>query len=128
MGEVILTTILTNVPRAMPAILKRCDEGVFMENEKIELDFQKVFGSTKGKFSQKEHEMLLLKTLSKSPFQEYLEHPLLQAFVEHKFQRVKGLFWIFTLLPTIIFAGIPFIFKHVDFVSSPTKNVVFSDL
>ena len=104
-GEVILKTILKNVPRAMPAILERCDSGIVMENEKIELDFEKAFGSNKGDKNQKEHDMLLLQTLSLSPFQEYVEHPLLEAFVRHKFDRVKSFFWFVTLLPTILFAG-----------------------
>ena len=37
MNEVILKTILKNTPRAMPAILQRCDAGVVLENDKIEL-------------------------------------------------------------------------------------------
>ena len=105
MNEVILKTILNNVPRAMPAILDRCDAGIALENEKIELDFQKAFGSNKGVKNQKEHDMLLLQTLSSSPFQEYVEHPLIEAFVRHKFDRVKGFFWFVTLLPTMLFAG-----------------------
>ena len=105
-GEVILQTILKHTPRAMPTILERCDAGIVMENEKIELDFQKAFGSSKGgEKNQKEHDMVLLQTLSLSPFQEYVEHPLLEAFVRHKFDRVKAFFWIVTLLPTILFAG-----------------------
>ena len=105
-GEDILQTILKNTPRAMPAILQRCDAGVVMENEKIELDFQKAFGSSKGgEKNKKEHDMVLLKTLSLSPFQEYVEHPLLEAFVRHKFDRVKSFFWFVTLLPIILFAG-----------------------
>ena len=105
MNEVILKTILNNVPRAMPAILQRCDAGIVLEKEKIELDFQKAFGSNKGVKHQKEHDMLLLQTLSSSPFQEYVEHPLLEAFVRHKFDRVKMFFWFVTLLPTMLFAG-----------------------
>ena len=105
MNEVILKTILNNVPRAMPAILQRCDAGIVLENEKIELDFQKAFGSNKGDKNLKEHDMLLLQTLSSSPFQEYVEHPLLEAFVRHKFDRVKVFFWFVTLLPTMLFAG-----------------------
>ena len=108
MKEVILKTILKNVPRAMPAVLQRCDAGVVLENEKIELDFQKAFGSNKGVQNQKEHDMLLLQTLSSSPFQEYVEHPLLEAFVRHKFNRVKAFFWFVTLLPTLLLAGISF--------------------
>ena len=105
-GEVILQTILKHTPRAMPAILERCDAGVVMENERIELDFQKAFGSSKGgEKNKKEHDMVLLQTLSLSPFEEYVEHPLLEAFVRHKFDRVKAFFWFVTLLPTIIFAG-----------------------
>ena len=105
MNEVILKTILNNVPRAMPAILDRCDAGIVLENEKIQLDFQKAFGSNKGVKNQKEHDMLLLQTLSSSPFREYVEHPLIEAFVRHKFDRVKGFFWFVTLLPTMLFAG-----------------------
>ena len=104
-GEVILKTILQNVPRAMPAILERCDSGIVMENEKIELDFEKAFGCNKGDKNLKEHDMVLFQTLSSSPFQEYVEHPLLEAFVRHKFDRVKAFFWFVTLLPTILFAG-----------------------
>ena len=93
MNEVILKTILNNVPRAMPGILQRCDAGIVLNNEKIELDFQKVFGSNKGEKTQKEHDILLLQTLSSSPFQEYVEqeHPLLEAFVRHTFDRSSGL-------------------------------------
>ena len=110
MNEVILKTILKNTPRAMPAILQRCDAGVVLENDKIELDFRKAFGSKKGVQNQKEHDMLLLQTLSTSPFQEYVEHPLLEAFVRHKFNRVKAFFWFVTLLPTMLLAGRYFIF------------------
>ena len=109
MNEVILKTILNNVPRAMPGILQRCDAGIILNNEKIELDFQKVFGSNKGEKTQKEHDILLLQTLSSSPFQEYVEHPLLEAFVRHKFNRVKAFFWFVTLLPTLLLAGRYFI-------------------
>ena len=49
--------------------------------------------------------MLLLQTLSSSEFQEYVEHPLLEAFVRHKFDRVKVFFWLIFLLPTLLFAG-----------------------
>lgn len=105
MNENILKTILKNVPRAMPAILQRCDAGVVLENERIELDFQKAFGSSEGVKNHREHDMLLLETLSSSPFQEYVEHPLLEAFVRHKFDRVKAFFWFVTLLPTLLLAG-----------------------
>ena len=117
MDEVILKTILNNVPRAMPAILQRCDTGIVLENDKIELDFQKVFGSNEGVKNQKELDMLMLQTLSLSPFQEYVEHPLLQAIVRHKFDRVKVIFWFIILLPTMLFAGtfrLKKLFYHTD--------------
>ena len=76
-----------------------------MENEKIELDFQKAFGLNNGEKNRKMDDMLLLKTLSLSEFQEYVEHPLIEAFVRHKFDRVKVFFWVIFLLPTILFAG-----------------------
>ena len=107
MDEVILKTILNNVPRAMPAILQRCDTGIVLESDKIELDFQKAFGSNEGVKNQKEldNDMSMLQTLSLSPFQEYVEHPLLQAIVRQKFDRVKVMFWFIVLLPTMLFAG-----------------------
>ena len=123
MNEVILKTILNNVPRAMPAILQRCDAGIVLENEKIELDFQKAFGSNKGVKHQKEHDMLLLQTLSLCPFQEYVEHPLLEAFVRRKFDRVKVFFWFVTLLPTMLFAGNFWLNKPCDEASGAAPGL-----
>ena len=123
MDEVILKTILNNVPRAMPAILQRCDTGIVLENDKIELDFQKAFGSNEGVKNQKEHDndMSMLQTLSLSPFQEYVEHPLLQAIVRHKFDRVKVLFWFILLLPIMLFAGTFWFKKLTSFTSNRVK-------
>ena len=105
MDEVILKTILNNVPRAMPALLQRCDTGIVLESDKIELDFQKAFGSNEGVKNLMKLDMLMLQTLSLSPFQEYVEHPLFQAIVRQKFDRVKVMFWFIVLLPTMLFAG-----------------------
>ena len=108
-AECTLKTILKRVPRAMTAVQERLDEGLFMakDHNKIELDFSKIFGSNRGKHSRKEHEMLLFRELASAPepFRSYVEHPLCQAFVSYKFRHVKYLFWLFSLIPHLIFSG-----------------------
>ena len=92
----------------MQAIKDRFDEGLLMENGQIRMDFTKLFGSQDGNIDDTEHQMLLFKELEMSQFQEYIEHPLCQAYIGYKFnKRVKLYFWTFFILPSILFAGEP---------------------
>ena len=106
-GESIMRTLIERAPRAMTTFLHdRLDNNLILEKEqtKMELNFSKIFGSSKG---VKEHEMLLFRELARAPepFRGYVEHPLCQAFVSYKFRHVKYLFWLFSLIPHLIFSG-----------------------
>ena len=103
--RVILGTISVKTPRAMQAVKDRFDEGLVMKNGEIKMDFRKLFGSNDGEKSDKEHQMLLFKALKESHFQEYIEHPLCQAFIDLEFERVKKLFLMVFILPSILYAG-----------------------
>ena len=98
-------TIAVKAPRAMQAIKRRFDEGLALENGQIRMDFTKLFGSNDGNRDDKEHQMLMFKELERSQFQEFIEHPLCQAFIGYKFERVKKYFWTCVILPSILFAG-----------------------
>ena len=124
--ECTLKTILKRAPRAMTAFIERLDEGLFMakKDNKIELDFSKIFGSNRGKHSSKEHEMLLFRELASAPepFRSYVEHPLCQAFVSYKFRHVKYLYWLFSLIPHLLLSGIfSFISRYMSKFSLTKK-------
>ena len=109
-GESIMRTLIERAPRAMTTFLhERLDNNLKLEKEqtKMELNFSKIFGSIKGEKSRKEYEMLLFRELARAPepFRSFVEHPLCQAFVSYKFRHVKYLFWLFTLIPHLIFSG-----------------------
>ena len=107
--EVILKTVYEMAPMAMSAVQDRFDEGLSMTEARnsINLDFLKIYGSVENVNTTKEHDMLLFKTLAEAPepFIGYVEHPLSEAFLSYKFRHVQYLFWIFSVLPTLIFSG-----------------------
>ena len=110
--ESIMKTLIERAPRAMTTFLQeRLDNNLHLEKEqtKIELNFSKIFGSgsSKEEESRKQHEMMLFRELARAPepFRSYVEHPLCQAFVSFKFRHVKYLFWLFSLIPHLIFSG-----------------------
>ena len=107
--ESTIRTIFERAPRAMPTFHERLNDSLLLakDHNKIELDFTKIFGSSNGKNNKKEHEMLLFRELAQAPepFRSYVEHPLCQAFVSYKFRHVKYLFWLFSLIPHLIFSG-----------------------
>ena len=110
-GESIMRTLIERAPRAMTTFLhERLDNNLKLEKEqtKMELNFSKIFGSSKGENSRKEYEMLLFRELARAPepFRSYVEHPLCQAFVSYKFRHVKYLYWLFSLIPHLILSGI----------------------
>ena len=105
-----MKTLIERAPRAMTAFHQdRLDNNLQMKKEqtKIELNFSKIFGSSKGEHCRKEDEMLLFRELASAPepFRSYVEHPLCQAFVSYKFRHVKYFYWLFSLIPHLIFSG-----------------------
>ena len=100
-----LKTIVSKAPVAMEEYEKKLDTGITLSTDetKIELDFSKIYD--KNKLQPFVDEMSMFQDLSKSPFKDYIEHPLCQTFLHDQFNRVKYFFYGGVLVPHLIFSG-----------------------
>jgi len=104
----IVQTLSKKVPQSMEEFRKHLDSGIAMEKDdcnsdaSINLDFTKLLD--RRKFNNDTNDMTLFLDLVGSPFKEYVEHPLCQAFLYLKFYQVKWFFIVFVLASHLIFS------------------------
>lgn len=103
----------------MEEFIKHLDSGIVMEKEdhnrdaSINLDFTKLID--RKKFSDDTNDMTLFLELVESPFKEYIEHPLCNAFLYLKFYQVKWFFVIFILASHLIFSVVYSVYAGILF-------------
>jgi len=102
----LLTSIAQNVPRAMEEFRKRLDEGITLDRDRavISLDHDKIF--KRDQMEENITDMSLFLSLSDSPFEDIIEHPLCQTFLCSKFKKVTLFFVIAMMLPHFLFSVI----------------------
>ena len=100
-----LKTIISKAPMAMEEYKNKLDTGIVVSNDetKIELDFSKIYD--KNKLKSHVDEMSMFQDLTKTPFKDFIEHPLCQTYLHDQFNRVKYLFYGGALLPHLIFSS-----------------------
>ena len=100
-------SIIEDMTRFTPTALEEfnlmLDDGIARNGSTITLDFSKVY--VKGTENSNTDEMMLIEQIAESPFRETIEHPLIQAFLQDKFSKVKLFYILFELLPYLIFAS-----------------------
>ena len=90
-------------PTALEEFNLMLDDGITRNGSTITLDFSKVY--VKDTENSNTDEMMLIEQIAESPFKDTIEHPLIQTFLHDKFRRVKLLYFLFMLLPALLFAS-----------------------
>lgn len=90
-------------PTALEEFNLMLDDGIVRNGSTITLDFSKIY--VKDTENSNTDEMMLIEQIAESPFHSTIEHPLIQTFLHDKFRRVKLLYFLFMLLPALLFAS-----------------------
>ena len=124
----VVQTIAKKVPQSMEEFKNHLESGIVLEKfDLINLDFTKLMD--REKFAEDTNDMTLFLDLVKTPFKDYVEHPLCHAFLYLKYCQVKWFYFVIVMASHLIFSVVFSIYCGLMFglLCAPDENADLND-